>query len=44
MRGSAGDDPLTGGTDADSFSGGTGTDTVKDFTPSRGDTKDNTIP
>lgn len=28
---------------ADRFSGGTGTDTATDFTPSQGDTKDNTV-
>ena len=35
---------LTGGLGADIFSGGPGTDTATDLTPSQGDTQDGTIP
>ena len=41
---SAGDDTLTGGTEADSFSGGSGTDTATDLSAIEGDTQDGTIP
>ena len=43
LYGNRGDDTLTGGPGADFFSGGQGTDTATDFTPSQGDTKDNTV-
>jgi subtilisin family serine protease len=44
LEGGSNDDMLTGGAGADFFSGGEGTDAATDFTPSQGDTKDNTIP
>jgi hypothetical protein len=42
LCGGRGNDTFTGGDGADHFGGGQGTDTVTDFTPSQGDTKDNT--
>ncbi|HEX6718169.1 MAG TPA: hypothetical protein VF088_13715, partial [Pyrinomonadaceae bacterium] len=36
-------DTLTGGPGADTFIGGSGTDTVTDYTPAQGDTKDGTV-
>jgi Ca2+-binding RTX toxin-like protein len=42
LNGNAGNDTMTGGTGADRFSGGLDTDRATDFTPSQGDTKDNT--
>jgi hypothetical protein len=44
LYGEAGADRMSGGSGADRFGGGPGTDTATDFTPSQGDTKDNTIP
>lgn len=44
LSGGAGNGRLTGGTGTDRFSGGKGTDTASDFTPTQGDSKDNTIP
>jgi hypothetical protein len=43
LIGENGDDTLTGGSGADFFSGGNGNDTFTDFTPSQGDTTDNTL-
>ena len=43
LNGNSGDDTLGGGLGSDRFSGGTGTDTATDFSPSQGDTKDNTV-
>jgi Ca2+-binding RTX toxin-like protein len=39
LFGDKGDDTLTGGSDADSFSCGPGTDTITDFNEAEGDTK-----
>jgi large repetitive protein len=41
--GGRGNDRLSGGGDADRFEGGSGNDRATDFTPSEGDTKDNTV-
>ena len=41
LCGARGNDRLSGGADADRFEGGSGTDRATDFTPSQGDTKDN---
>jgi VCBS repeat-containing protein len=44
LNGGAGDDTMGGGLGADRFSGDDGTnDKAKDFTPSQGDTKNNTV-
>jgi subtilisin-like proprotein convertase family protein len=43
MCGARGNDRLTGGLGADRFEGGSGNDRATDFTPSQGDTKDNTV-